>query len=650
MIRESISTQLMRWVFFWYCIVALTVTGIQVFAEYQDTQQSIQKELASYQLIFDQVVGKAMWNLDRDGLAVILNSMVNVPVIEGVKISREDELFMARGRVTEGTTTSIYDAQFDSHVDLSNETTFFHQYPIQYNYSGSTLALGTVTLYSSSAVVFSRVKTGFLYIFINAILKTVALWLIFLWVSKRVLIKPLKTLTRKVQDINFDNLQSINFENQDESTQEMYQLHLAFVEMGHKLSQAKKSVESFNNKLEIKVTERTAQLALEKDRAIKAESIKADFLAVISHEIRTPLNGMMGMLDILARENLSEKQTRQLMVAKRSADDLRQLMNDILDISQLEANELTLHPQPVGLSNTLNDMVNSYANLLHEKGLSFTTNIQVDTQTVLMDENRVRQIIHNLLTNACKFTLSGGVEFHCYQRLGANENTIQLACKVVDTGVGILPEHIEKLFQVFTQADSSHTRRFGGAGLGLTLVKKLCETMGGKVWVESQIEQGSAFHFEINLTVPPVQQAHLIEPPTPIITPLSGHILLVEDNLINQEVMKDMLADLNITCDVANNGQEGFALIQSGQHYSLVIMDCQMPVMDGYDCTLNIRQWEHDQGLPHLPIVALTANTQQSDLQKCLDVGMDQALTKPIDMQTIYRVLSEYLSAAPAAQ
>lgn len=641
MIKESISTQLIRWVFFWYCIVAISVTGIQVFAEYQDTQKNILNELSSYEQIFNKVLANAMWNLDRDGLSVILNSMVSVPVIEGVKITREEDIFLARGRIISAGSARYFDKQHKSYVDFNNDTIFSHQYTIQFDYAGSELALGTVTLYSSSAVILNRVKTGFIFILVNAVVKTIALWMIFLFFCRRILINPLKMLSEKVRNINFENLQSINLTHDDSQSQEIYQLNLAFVEMAHKLNQAKNTVENFNSKLEHKVIERTEELEAEKDRALKAENIKSEFLAVISHEIRTPLNGMVGMLDVLEKDNLNDKQTRQLLIAKRSANDLLQLMNDILDISQIESNELILVEQSVNLPKAIDEILCAHAHLWEEKGLEFYSDIRVSDKNVLIDGHRFQQIIHNLLSNACKFTLSGRIEFHCHEAVSSEANHIFLNCKVVDTGVGISKENVGKLYQLFTQLDSSHTRKFGGSGLGLSIVKKLCEAMGGRIWVESKEGQGSTFSFEIQL--PLDSNTKLIESPEKQLAPLSGHVLLVEDNLINQEVMKDMLADLNISCDIANNGQEGFGLIQTDQPYSLVIMDCQMPVMDGYECTLNIRKWEHDQGLPHLPIVALTANTQQSDLQKCLDVGMDRALTKPIEMQTLQQILTEYL-------
>lgn len=643
MIRDSIANQLIRWVFFCYCIVAVSVTGVQVYTEYQDTQQKIMSELSSYEKIFNKVLMNAMWNLDREGLAVVLNSMVSVPVIEGVKISRDvsDEIFMGRGRIVEEGLVRHFDEQFNSRTDLSRDTIFFHQYALEYNYAGTVLPLATVSLYSSSAVVMSRVKTGFIFLLVNAMVKTIALWLIFLFFCRRILIKPLNTLTKKVKDINFDNLQSIDFSAMDSHTQshEMHQLNLAFVEMAHKLAQAKNSVENFNSRLELKVLERTEQLAIEKDRAVKAESIKSDFLARISHEMRTPLNGMIGMLDVLEEDSLGEKQTRQILIVKRSAHALLQLMNDILGVSETASNEQTLTVKAENLLQTLTEITDAYQPILHEKDLQFNPQIDIHYPNVFMDHNRFSQIVHKLLGNACKFTSSGRIELHCHDDLCPDGKHSLFTCKVMDSGIGIEQEKLNKLANVFAATDRCH--EVIGSQSGLSFVKKLCEAMDGRIWVESQQGQGSTFCFEIKLAL----NGHTkpIASSAKPMAPLSGHVLLVEDNKINQEAMTDMLAAFNLSCDVANNGQEGLACITGGTHYSLVIMDCQMPLMDGFECTVKIRQYQHERGLPHLPIVALTANAQQKDLQKCLEVGMDRALTKPLEMKTLQRVLTEYL-------
>lgn len=646
--RESIATQLMRVVFLCYCVVAVAVTSMHMIQEYRHTKKVIQQELVSYEFIFQSVLAKAMWDLDRERISDILLAMNQVPIVVGVKINsgQSSQIFMARGDVVDdiGDRLSYLDGKVNVANSFANEL-YHHRFPIVFPYAGENHQLGHATLYSSSDMVLERVELGFIFLIINAVIKGVALWLIFIWFARRMLVKPLHRLLGNISSVDFNHIKKDDFNLDKGSRNELWDLRLGFYEMLHRIDEKQKSEKAFNKELERKVAERTEQLEEEKNKVERANKVKSEFLATMSHEIRTPMNGVMGMLENMDQDSLTDKNSRLVRLAQSSARSLMVLINDILDIGRIESGTLNLKRHHFNIRNEIEEALQDMSPVLEEKGLEFKVDLMaVPSVEVFSDASRMRQIITNLVSNGAKFTERGWVSVTAaLNDMGKNE--AELEVEVVDTGVGIAKENIQDLFGVFTQEDASYTRRYGGTGLGLAMVKQLCVLFHGDVWAQSIQGKGSTFTFKIKvelgdegLNAQPEQEQALVAWP-------NRRILLVEDNMINQEVAFDMLLGFDLNVTIAENGLKALECLRD-EEFDLVLMDCQMPIMDGYEATRCIRNGDTDTtALSNrtIPIIALTANVMEGDVGKCFACGMNAYLSKPIDIKKLNATLAKYL-------
>jgi PAS domain S-box-containing protein len=395
-----------------------------------------------------------------------------------------------------------------------------------------------------------------------------------------------------------------------------------------------------------------------KDKAEVATHAKSEFLANMSHEIRTPMNGVLGMLRLLEREPLSEQQLNYANMAKMSADSLLVLINDILDFSKIEAGKLELEVIEFNVLELLRSLSMSTEVLAQQKGLSVQLELPEQLRHHVMgDPSRLRQILTNFTSNACKFTEQGCITLNA-EVLEQEGDSINMLFSVRDSGIGIPLEKQEQLFDSFSQVDASTTRRFGGTGLGLSIAKQLAGLMAGEVGVDSALGQGSCFWIRLKfLLAAPLTEKELRadvrrsvtsaedKQATPVLRS-SARILLVEDNRINQEVALTVLEDLGFNADTAANGQEAIQALENAERtmaYDLVLMDCQMPVMDGYQATQAIRQGEVHVHDSRIPIIAMTANAMKGDRQACLDAGMDDYISKPVDIDIVSAKLTQWL-------
>jgi signal transduction histidine kinase/ActR/RegA family two-component response regulator len=397
------------------------------------------------------------------------------------------------------------------------------------------------------------------------------------------------------------------------------------------------------------------QLALTqaKERAEAAALTKSQFLANMSHEIRTPMNGILGMLQWFKETPLNDQQTYNLQIARTSAESLLSLLNDILDLSKIEAGKVELENINFNLSKLINELAIIMQPSFAEKELNFViepTNHELGI--VNGDPVRLRQVLNNLISNALKFTTKGSVTLRV--KLATENSTSCLICQVEDTGIGISTDAQKNLFSPFSQADSSTTRNFGGTGLGLSIVQQLCHLMGGTVTVQSQLEKGSCFSINIPLKVydenTSIKNPKLVDPllansalPKDI---TQARIMVVEDNEINQIVMSELLKQLGINAVICANGKEAIEMLQNSlapTPFDLILMDCQMPVMDGFEATQRIRQGQAGKRCTQLPIIALTANAMKGDKEYCLGIGMTDYLSKPIDIASLELKLRRYI-------
>lgn len=390
------------------------------------------------------------------------------------------------------------------------------------------------------------------------------------------------------------------------------------------------------------------QMIEAKDAAEASTRAKSEFLANMSHELRTPMNGILGLAEILKGSELDAKQRECLEALHSSGNSLLTILNDILDFSKIEAGELTLETQPFCLNQLLDGLRDLLAPMASKKGLNLDIKLSDTLHSMYQgDESRLQQILINLAGNAIKFTQEGRVDISV--AIEAQDDDLQsLHFRVIDSGVGIPEKSLPTIFNKFTQADNSNTRKFGGTGLGLAISKQLVELMGGTIGVESVEGKGSTFWFTVPLRierdVQPVSQPvmhHII--PKEAIAAENANILLVEDHPINRMLLTQLLEKLGITkYDIAENGQEAIDCVEC-KYYDLILMDCQMPEVDGYEAAATIRHMETNLQI-HTPIIAMTANAMVGDREKCLKSGMDDYISKPIDFNKLIETVSRWLS------
>jgi signal transduction histidine kinase/CheY-like chemotaxis protein/HPt (histidine-containing phosphotransfer) domain-containing protein len=460
--------------------------------------------------------------------------------------------------------------------------------------------------------------------------------------TNRLLARPLTLLEAGITSVREGRLEPIRV---SRTGDEIEYLGESFNRMIAALAASQEEIRQYQELLEERIRQRTQELEQAMHGALAASQAKSEFLANISHELRTPMNGLLGMLDLVLDSHVGGEQREQVEIAQRCAYSLLDLLNDILDLSKIEAGRMILEKVPFDLRSVAEDCVRAQGAKAAQKGVELRFEYTSDLAKVVGDPLRLRQIVANLLSNAIKFTEKGWV--HVRQGLAAGtDGKMSMVLDVADTGSGIPAEKVPLIFEKFTQADSSISRKYGGTGLGLAITKRLVEMQGGQIRVESRVGRGSTFTVEIPFELAPAE-APMVEPlkEQRVAAPAARHarLLLVEDNAVNQRVVLAMLRKKDYKIDVANNGQEALEKLErAAEPYSLVLMDVQMPVLDGLETTRAIRR---NANWDYLPIIAMTAHAMIGDRERCLQAGMNAYVSKPVQQVGLIAVIEQYLAS-----
>jgi signal transduction histidine kinase len=458
----------------------------------------------------------------------------------------------------------------------------------------------------------------------------------------RILARPLRELQAGILSVRSGNLEPIQVSRTGDEIEFLGESLNGMIEA---LANSQRDLREQQGLLEKRIKERTEQLEEAMRSAQAANQAKSDFLANVSHELRTPMNGVIGMLDLALEAELAPEQAEQLQTAQSCAYSLLTLLNDLLDLSKIEAGKMTLEKIPFDVRAMLDDCIKAHKPLAVQNRNELRYEVSADVpQQIVGDPLRIRQILSNLVSNAVKFTQNGSVNVRVDGGI-FDPAEFWLQFTVEDSGTGIPADKLALIFDKFTQADGSVSRKYGGTGLGLAITRKLVEIHGGEIEVESEVGRGTTFVVKLRCDIA-IDEGGIEKSIQPLRAALADsvsslvRILVVEDNQVNQKVVTTVLRKRGYSIDVANDGAEALSRLEESAGFDLILMDVQMPLLDGLEATRLIRKDPRWKGLP---IVAMTAHAMSGDKERCLEAGMNGYISKPVHPSQLLETVDGYL-------